>query len=621
MMRATAILLLTAICLLSLPSPSASNSLVDSLASFASQITHSTAAFTAYNKFASYFTTPTTYHVSPADALSFLKYDPSLRGSAHIVDVRKSLLLAMRGMADTWRSTAVQMGAEKPQAVSSEASTYPYWRMIPAYMGSLIPGQGASWTNVNSTGCFGAVSAGSYRNDDGTYTLSFTVKDANSVLCADSYLLATLEGYMVHTISCLTAFDSSFCDHTESVTWTPADDASVAELWDIENKGIRAFRFTDDLLTTTEELTHTLNLFEPLLTPTVSDEAAAANIDFLAKYANVSIHQRDVQTVPIDESLIASGDFFGVMRLDGLDPMLAWAMGAHTGHTVLALREPPNDQLFIVEATNNNSYWDTNGVQKHPYNEWMVKAKAASYNVVWAPLNPTARAVFNATAALEYFSTVEGFDYGYQNILWGWQDTVEDNYPCLPPSFGDLCLTPHHVQILFGVLDRAVNATANIIFLQAWNKRVGTDGLSFAEVLMYANQTAGIQAQDIPVIVEKDSWVYETTRFGEPAVGPALVCCSFVCNVWKAGGLFGDLAREINCAEQTNLDDYTLDFLTTPNPLPSLCAKADPNNPLCQLEGDYSVNLGDVYGTRQPYAHMDEWCPSRAPGYERSTTC
>ena len=620
MMRVTAILLLTAVCLLSFPSPSASKTFLESIASLASRASHFPLAATAYHKFASYFTTPATYHLSPADAHSFLRYDPTLKGSAHIVDVRKSLLLAMRTMADTWRSTAAQMGAVAPAAVSSEASTYPYWRMIPAHMGSLVPNQAVSWTDANSSACFGHTSAISYRNSDGTYTLSFTLKDANSVLCSDTYLLATLEGLMVHTFTCLTAIDSSFCDHTESILWTPADDATDAELWDIDNKGIRAFRFTDDMVTTVEQLAKTVFLFEPLLTPTVSDDAAAANIDFLAKYANVSIHQRKVHTVPIDTKLISSGDFFGVMRLDGLDPMLAWAMGAHTGHTVLAVRDE-SDKLFIVEATNNNSYWAVNGVQKTEYETWLANARKASYNVVWAPLTPEARAQFNASAALDYFATVEGFDYGYQNILWAWQDTVEDNYPCLPPSFGQLCLTPAHVQILFGALDRAVNSTANILFLQAWNKRIGTEGLTFAEILRYANQTAGIRAEDIPVMVEKDSWVYETTRFGVATTGPALVCCSFVCEMWKAGGLFGNLSRQINCAEQTNLDDYTLNFLTTPSMLPPQCAKADPNNSLCQLEGDYSVDLGAVYGTRQPYAHMDEWCPSRAPGYERPSQC
>jgi len=29
--------------------------------------------------------------------------------------------------------------------------------------------------------------------------------------------------------------------------------------------------------------------------------------------------------------------------------------------------------------------------------------------------------------------TVEGLNYGYHNMLWGWIDTIKDNYPCTPP--------------------------------------------------------------------------------------------------------------------------------------------------------------------------------------------
>jgi hypothetical protein len=39
--------------------------------------------------------------------------------------------------------------------------------------------------------------------------------------------------------------------------------------------------------------------------------------------------------------------------------------------------------------------------------------------VVWAPLSAEARSRFNETAALEKFLEMEGFDYGYINMLWG----------------------------------------------------------------------------------------------------------------------------------------------------------------------------------------------------------
>ncbi len=59
-----------------------------------------------------------------------------------------------------------------------------------------------------------------------------------------------------------------------------------------------------------------------------------------------------------------------------------------------------------------------NGIQRTPFQLWVQQAVNASYNVVHAPLTPAAAAMFNATAAMRYFETVEGVDYGYYNMLW-----------------------------------------------------------------------------------------------------------------------------------------------------------------------------------------------------------
>jgi hypothetical protein len=63
-----------------------------------------------------------------------------------------------------------------------------------------------------------------------------------------------------------------------------------------------------------------------------------------------------VEQVTIDESTVQSGDFFGIIRLDGLDPMLAWAMGSTTGHTTVAIRDA-SGELYIAESTVNDVYW------------------------------------------------------------------------------------------------------------------------------------------------------------------------------------------------------------------------------------------------------------------------
>jgi hypothetical protein len=67
-----------------------------------------------------------------------------------------------------------------------------------------------------------------------------------------------------------------------------------------------------------------VNLFVSEFVAHVPDEVAKANLDFLAKYAGRKMETRATQSVPLDESLINSGDFMGIVRLDGLDPMLGW---------------------------------------------------------------------------------------------------------------------------------------------------------------------------------------------------------------------------------------------------------------------------------------------------------
>jgi hypothetical protein len=64
------------------------------------------------------------------------------------------------------------------------------------------------------------------------------------------------------------------------------------------------------------------------------------------------------------------------MRLDGLDPMLAWGMGSTTGHTLIAMRDKTG-QLVIAESTTNSSYWPTNGIQATPFPIWIKQAQAA----------------------------------------------------------------------------------------------------------------------------------------------------------------------------------------------------------------------------------------------------
>ena len=69
---------------------------------------------------------------------------------------------------------------------------------------------------------------------------------------------------------------------------------------------------------------------------------------------NYTPEVREIQKVEIDESIIQSGDLITIMRMDGLDQIIMFGTGSHSGHTVMALRF--EGELYIVESQ-DAWYW------------------------------------------------------------------------------------------------------------------------------------------------------------------------------------------------------------------------------------------------------------------------
>jgi hypothetical protein len=154
--------------------------------------------------------------------------------------------------------------------------------------------------------------------------------------------------------------------------------------------------------------------------------------------------------------------------------MLAWGMGSTTGHVTMALWI--KGELFVLESQVKSSYWPTDNIQRTPFRQWLAQAHKAGYNVVHVPLrwvcvrvceglvcgcwlkawcshcSDAARASFDEKTALAYFESIEGIQYGYPNLLWGWVDTLKvgrsahstshRNPPCLVMKAPSFSLTP-----------------------------------------------------------------------------------------------------------------------------------------------------------------------------------
>jgi len=118
----------------------------------------------------------------------------------------------------------------------------------------------------------------------------------------------------------------------------------------------------------------------------------AANINFMKWALNIELEERSTRKVEIPEENIQSGDYFAVMRLDGLDPMIMFGTGSRSGHSVMAMRF--DGELYIVESQ-DAWYWPTHRIQRTPFKAWLRFAENCDFHVVHMPLNKEMRAKFD----------------------------------------------------------------------------------------------------------------------------------------------------------------------------------------------------------------------------------
>ena len=55
----------------------------------------------------------------------------------------------------------------------------------------------------------------------------------------------------------------------------------------------------------------------------------------------------------------------------------------------------------------------------------------------------------------------------------------------------------------------------------------------------------GLDYTNLHNMVELDSYQYPTLKYGEPIISDVSICHVFVCKVFKASGIFGELTNEV----------------------------------------------------------------------------
>jgi hypothetical protein len=335
----------------------------------------------------------------------------------------------------------------------------------------------------------------------------------------------------------------------------------------------------------------------PIIGSHVPEYMVQANLKFLAEDAGMPMVKREIQNIDLDESLIHSGDFLSVMRLDGVDEIIMYGTGSHSGHSVVALRI---DGVLHITESQDGWYWPKHGIQRNTYKQWIQWARNADFHVSILPLKDEYRNSFDEIKALEWFETVEGLPYGYHNFLFSWIDTPDKNWPPLIP----VKLLP----IALAIFEKLIPSVADKFIGQALNKRMGTWGLTIPEIASFAHKK-NMTVQDVMAMPEQDGWVYND--------GLSYVCSCFVMGLYKAAGI---VSVDVQATEFSPKDIYQINYFNTTASRPQACIDADPEHPFCQVTGKYRMYFPN-YSAYEMYDHMNENCETIAPKFERTDGC
>jgi len=421
------------------------------------------------------------------------------------------------------------------------------------------------------------------------------------LLCGDLYILST--GYEQRFVL-LEDLSPNQTLKFSNLTGTRA--------YDIRVNGVNVLVAPCGLLGTVTSVVKTLGLFLG-----DSETLFQANIDFLEEkglLAPNTPYYNTTQSVPA--SMIKSGDYLAVLRLDGLDPMIAFGTGGVTGHSTVAVWEGTGSsrQLYIVESTDADPigkvYWPPPyGVIRTPYEQWIPQAIAANYHVNLLPISP--KLTFDEDAFWAWFRTVEGEEYGYSRMLLSFLDTADPQWS-LPAPIDDKVeawlLNTLDVVLPYDPSNPSAKVTTYRMLIEAANRRLNSTCFTIAclqDILIPKNQSI-VALLAMP---ELDSYRYNGSY--------EMVCSEFAARTWQHG--FGSQFPDFQGSEQTPKDNYQMAVFDPTFFDKSNCPtgrRESANGNYCQLMGQWQLDLNE-FNAIALYPQMNNHCGSQWPKYQR----
>ncbi|KAL1327640.1 hypothetical protein HN51_037647 [Arachis hypogaea] len=468
--------------------------------------------------------------------------------------------------------------------------------LLPYFVGSVTPSNGSiQWKGAcfyDNTAKLQVTASDFDQPGLGGGVLHLKTDAAHSWTCMDLYVFAT--PYRI-------TWDYYFSSREHTLKFDSWEEP--AELEYVKQHGVSVFLMPSGMLGTLLSLIDVVPLFSN------SVWGQKANLDFLKKHMGATFEERSQPwRATIDPTDVHSGDFLAVSKIrgrwGGFETLEKWVTGSFAGHTAVCLKDEMG-KLWVGESGHENEKGEEI-IVVIPWDEWWELALKDNSNpqIALLPLHPEMRAKFNSTAAWEYARSMSGQPYGYHNMIFSWIDTVAENYP--PP------LDAHLVISVMSMWTRLQPAYSANMWNEALNKRLGTEGLDLHDIIV-ETEKRGIPFDQLLTTPEQDEWVYSD--------GKSTTCVAFILSMYKAAGIFGPVSSSIQVTEFTIRDAYMLKiFEDNQTRLPSWCNNENDWLPFCQILGEYRMELPG-YNTLEPYANMNENCPSLPPTYDRPSRC
>ena len=452
-----------------------------------------------------------------------------------------------------------------------------YYDFIPVHLSNTLLNKNDNIT----TKCFNNFSYDT-KISSNEISLSVKVKNKKNIFCSDTYLISNNHNFYINNI---------FFEGKYDIFITK----NMNEIKDIKYYGINIFVMNQNSFNLIYNILITINLFID------TSITQYLNLDFLKKKVGIPTKKSYLYNIPEKEK-IKNGTTLGIIRYDGLDPLIMFGTGSGIGHTAVIYHYYNN--TYVYESTDKNpigkNYWPPPyGVIRTEFDIWIQNAKKANFMVNYFELDEYYQEIVNKNMDNFYswFEKVKGSPYGTHNFINGWIDTYDNNYP------NNLTkeLLVNFISILYknniGVIDG--NNFLEQDFGYAIKNRIkdydkNFDSKNITEILEWSIKN-NFAIYDLMILPELDSYKYNGKE--------SMVCNVFVLKTFKILGLFDKYNLQVS--EFTPKDLYQL--------------KIWKNKPK-QILGDYAI-IFNQFNSIDLYDNMNEKCKTLPTEYIINKNC